>query len=329
MPETPDPGGTMVQPRKTAKQPRQRGQRRLTTKILVSLVGFLAAFGLAQLAGDNVPDAERAELLWSISASLFVAAIVFIAQFLVDVEQRLDTVEERFGEHATRTGEKLENHARATERQMAEGLSKIHFATELFDLRERSHISPDELESLSTLLQSLTKIASETPQRSMVRMFTLAELSRLARNLQQLGNGSVVSYDGEDRDWLLGLTNAASVSMQATSLSTVDAGGKSFTDGGLWRSELGRKYLNAQALAIERKVTIQRLFVIDSIDSERPTVSDLTEILEPPQNVPARYSLSARAAQGILRRAEKRGRTLPEHLKSALEAVAGRRTPNA
>jgi len=48
----------------------------------------------------------------------------------------------------------------------------------------------------------------------------------------------------------------------------------------------------------------------------------LTEILEPPQNVPARYSLSARAAQGILRRAHKRGRTLPSHLSAALEAVA-------
>jgi hypothetical protein len=49
----------------------------------------------------------------------------------------------------------------------------------------------------------------------------------------------------------------------------------------------------------------------------------LTEILEPPQNVAARYSLSARAAIGILRRAEKRGRTLPMHLRTALETVRG------
>jgi hypothetical protein len=38
--------------------------------------------------------------------------------------------------------------------------------------------------------------------------------------------------------------------------------------------------------------------------------------------VPGRYSLSARAAQGILRRAEKRGRTLPPHLLDALRAVS-------
>jgi hypothetical protein len=38
--------------------------------------------------------------------------------------------------------------------------------------------------------------------------------------------------------------------------------------------------------------------------------------------VPGRYSLSARAAAGILRRAEKRGRTLPAHLQDALQAVS-------
>ena len=55
----------------------------------------------------------------------------------------------------------------------------------------------------------------------------------------------------------------------------------------------------------------------------------LSEILEPPLSVPDKYSLSARAAAGILRRAEKRGRTLPGHLAAALESVAGLRTPSA
>jgi hypothetical protein len=48
----------------------------------------------------------------------------------------------------------------------------------------------------------------------------------------------------------------------------------------------------------------------------------LTEILEPPRSVPGRFSLSGRAARGILRRAEKRGKMLPAHLAMALEAVA-------
>lgn len=58
----------------------------------------------------------------------------------------------------------------------------------------------------------------------------------------------------------------------------------------------------------------------DGCSSSEPS---LTEILEPPQSVAEKYSLSARAAQGILRRAEKRGRKLPEMLFRALSEVAG------
>jgi hypothetical protein len=50
--------------------------------------------------------------------------------------------------------------------------------------------------------------------------------------------------------------------------------------------------------------------------------SSLSDILET-GDVPHRYFLSATACRGILRRAEKRAKTLPEHLKAALEAAAG------
>ena len=47
----------------------------------------------------------------------------------------------------------------------------------------------------------------------------------------------------------------------------------------------------------------------------------LSAVLET-DSVPARYFLSARAAAGILRRAERRGKELPMHLRQALEALA-------
>ena len=46
----------------------------------------------------------------------------------------------------------------------------------------------------------------------------------------------------------------------------------------------------------------------------------LSAVLEP--RVPPRFSLSPRACSGILRRAEKRGRDLPEALRQSLETVA-------
>lgn len=53
--------------------------------------------------------------------------------------------------------------------------------------------------------------------------------------------------------------------------------------------------------------------------------SSLSQILE--TDVPPKYFLSPRAAAGILRRAERRGKTLPEVLALALRAVAGETTP--
>ncbi len=53
--------------------------------------------------------------------------------------------------------------------------------------------------------------------------------------------------------------------------------------------------------------------------------SSLPDVLET-GDLPQRYFLSATACRGILRRAEKRGKALPEAMRSALEAVAGSAT---
>jgi hypothetical protein len=50
-------------------------------------------------------------------------------------------------------------------------------------------------------------------------------------------------------------------------------------------------------------------------------VCSLSDVLET-GSVPQRFSLSAKACSGILRRAERRGKALPPMLKQALEQVA-------
>lgn len=47
--------------------------------------------------------------------------------------------------------------------------------------------------------------------------------------------------------------------------------------------------------------------------------SSLSRILQPVTDVPEKYYLSPRACKGILRRAKKRGKKLPEELRIALE----------
>jgi len=48
----------------------------------------------------------------------------------------------------------------------------------------------------------------------------------------------------------------------------------------------------------------------------------LSDVLQPPSEVHEKFCLSAKACAGILRRAEKRGKALPEALRIALEARA-------
>lgn len=52
-------------------------------------------------------------------------------------------------------------------------------------------------------------------------------------------------------------------------------------------------------------------------------VCSLSDVLEETGTVPQRYYLSAKACRGILRRAEKRGKELPEALHAALQTVGG------
>jgi hypothetical protein len=54
--------------------------------------------------------------------------------------------------------------------------------------------------------------------------------------------------------------------------------------------------------------------------------SSLSDILETGE-LPQRYYLSGTACRGILRRAEKRGKDLPDALRSALLAVASQTLP--
>lgn len=53
------------------------------------------------------------------------------------------------------------------------------------------------------------------------------------------------------------------------------------------------------------------------------SVKSLTEILQPTSEVHPRFFLSPKACSGILRRAEKRGKTLPQKFKEAAERAAG------
>jgi hypothetical protein len=139
--------------------------------------------------------------------------------------------------------------------QAAAGFQKIDQSTQLFELMERSAF---DTALLTDFVEAAGQVdASVSP---LLRRVARREIQRVAWFVRQLPAGSEIAYDGEDREWLLGLTEEAQRSIDAVSLSTAEPYG---FDGGLWTSDLGLRYLARQREAIDRQVSIRRIFIYE------------------------------------------------------------------
>jgi len=98
------------------------------------------------------------------------------------------------------------------------------------------------------------------------------EIERVTSFMRRLPPGGEITYDGEDREWLLGLAQEVQHSIEAVSLSMMDVMAHG-VHGGLWRADLGVRYLELQRQAIDRGVSIRRVFVFDDEDRARDEVS--------------------------------------------------------
>ncbi|WP_144121934.1 phosphatidylserine/phosphatidylglycerophosphate/cardiolipin synthase family protein [Catellatospora sichuanensis] len=215
---------------------------RTPTKILISLAFFCITFvatWLFEVLGT------QPMVLVGFGASLFVAGVAFVVQFLYDVEKRLDTMEEE-----------LERHSRVNEARIDEGFQKINAATKLFGLVEASALKTD---AITQLVGNSVRIK---PNPQLVFDLAQTEIQRLSEMLKTLGDSGDLTYDGEDRDWLLGLTKHVNHSLDAIS-TTLDVGGQDYFDGSLWQSDLGQRYLEAQRDAVRRNVRVRRIFILD------------------------------------------------------------------
>jgi hypothetical protein len=236
---------------------------------MIAKIGVSVLFGLVAFAASQElnPSAEGPTLL-AVGTSVFVSGVAFVVQFLIEVEGRIDTVRDAMD----RVEMRYDAHSRETDQMIREEFKKINEATDLFGAVEASALNTD---AMTQLVRNSTKVVRG--ERSLVSAFAQAEINRLSSYLKALGQGADLTYEGADRDWLLGLTRVATVSIDATSLTTVDAGGRGFVDGGLWTSDLGQQYLSAQQDAIRRRVAIRRIFIFDRPDLEHD--KDLVTIL--------------------------------------------------
>ncbi|UQU64038.1 hypothetical protein COUCH_34535 [Couchioplanes caeruleus] len=196
-----------------------------------------------------VTNALKQPILTSVTLSILIGGIALIVRFLADFERRLARVEA-----VAYTGQEQ------MQRLVAEAFSKIDDATEMFALIEASKLPPGLVERL---IRQSAKIPQSPP---IVYNFVQGELREMADNVQQLVERGSISYSGEDRDWLLGLTASAITSIDAVSLAVVDRG--------LWSSEMGQRYMEAQQGAVVRNVSIRRIFVHEA-NPEDPGAGDI------------------------------------------------------
>lgn len=205
---------------------------------IVLKVGFPLLIGLITLVATNLGGMQLSNTLEL--AAIVAFGVAFIL-FIVDTEIRFSAV----GKLVTA------------------GFAQIGRLAQLSAKMERSSLGP-------VLLAEFLEAASQVDGRvnPLLQRVASREVERVTAFVRQLQAGGEIAYDGEDRDWLLGLTQEAESSIDAISLSTVDAGVLGL-DGGLWTSDLGIRYLDDQRKAIARKVRIRRIFVVEHEDMAR------------------------------------------------------------
>ncbi len=216
------------------------GEKRRRNLVLgiTAKVGIPLLLGLITLISADAGRMSGRDAL-ALAAVITLGSILVL--FLVDTEMRISALEDR----------------------MAVGFARISRSAELSAMMERSVLD-------TALLTDFIETAGGTDAKISPLLQRLArrEVERVTSFVRQLPVGSEIAYDGEDRDWLLGLTQEAERSIDAISLSTVDAGMRGF-DGGLWTSDLGTRYLALQREAIARHVCIRRIFVFENEDLAR------------------------------------------------------------
>lgn len=199
-------------------------------KVLVTGITGALGFGLTELILPNGP--------WSWLTSVFLGSVVFMTQFLMDVERRLDSMEQTQREESS---------------QIHSYFTRISDVSKLSREIEGSGL-PQEV--IHRLIGGTARITPQVPR--LVLELAEEEVTNVAKTLEDLSHGGDVSYEGEDRDWIITLTRLAKNSIDAVSLDSVDVGAEHFLN-----SHIGRRYLTEQVKAVGREVRVRRIHVLD------------------------------------------------------------------
>jgi len=202
-------------------------------QMLIKIVVTAIAGGLTYL----LTNATHQPQIWQLTMSIFVAGLILVVQYLI---------------------ESAELSRRVLEEVHAISRAAAHLAT------ADGHLGRG---TLTRLVEAAGRL---NPLEELQLRFARQQVDGLANLLEGLRSGRA-EHEGEDPNWLLGLTETALTSIDATSLTSFDRHRGFVDEGDFWASDLGLRYLDLQRKAIGRGVTVRRLFLLteDATDEEQ------------------------------------------------------------
>ncbi|WP_433062291.1 hypothetical protein [Dactylosporangium sp. CS-033363] len=223
-----------------------RGREVAVKKPLLEKIGWTALTGFIAFSGSALLDKV---LMVSLADQLVLTFIAggsaLLVQYLADFEQRLRAFE--------RDQRRV---LREMQDSMRRGFAGVSEATRLIEALGHSALNHEALQDVISRAGQFSN--SRSP---LVLRLADVETARLGGMLHHLSEGRDLLYDGEDREFLLTLTEQTRQSIMATAWTTI-AGG----EGQLWFTDLGLRYLERQRQALHRNVTIKRLFIFEKLD---------------------------------------------------------------
>jgi len=227
-------------------------------KVLITLVVGTGTYAITNLIGQSQQQ------LWQIALTVVIGGATLIIQYMVDFEQRLNSVENGQRQNSRELEESLAARHQEVKGLVDQGFRRVSEVTELFSNLDASGMPSEEV---SQLVRSAAHAGSQS--QGIVKEFARAEITRMASMMTALTSWGTADWEGENNDLLIALTRCVSAH------GTIDAT-SSFVDLAFWKTATAKHYLDVQREAIRRGVKVRRLFIVQ-IPEE---LDDLGEILQ-------------------------------------------------
>ncbi|WP_426512599.1 hypothetical protein ACPPVO_19370 [Dactylosporangium sp. McL0621] len=223
-----------------------RGGGATTRTPFLQKIGWTTLTGFVTFAGSALLDkALQVSLADQLVLTFIAGGSALLVQYLADFEQRLKAFE--------RDERRI---VRDLQESIRQGFAGVNDATRLHEDIENSALDHEAVHQLIRRVGYFSE-----PSSPLVLRVANSEMERLAGTLQHLSGGLELFYDGEDREYLLALTEQSQKSIMATAWTTIQGG-----EGEFWLTDLGLRYLDQQRLALRRGVQIKRVFIFEDPD---------------------------------------------------------------